>query len=235
MELKGAKILITGGSLGIGKAAAKLLIESGADVAITGRNEQDLMKAAEEIKAFPIPADVAKPEDVQRTYDLFLEQFGKIDCLINNAGIGGRRPTIDELTLEDLHEVYSVNVFGAALMASHAARIFKKQNYGHIINIGSTSGLKGGPRSTVYSGTKFALRSMTQCWQAELRKHNVRVVLLNPSEVATAFGNPSRIERDAAPNKLRSYEIAHAIKATLEMDDRGFIPEFSVWATNPFT
>ena len=75
---------------------------------------------------------------------------------------------------------------------------------------------------------------MTQCWQAELRKDNIRVILVNPSEVATAFGSDDSVERVAAPNKLSSVEIAHAIKSVLEMDDRGMIPELSVWATNPW-
>ena len=75
---------------------------------------------------------------------------------------------------------------------------------------------------------------MTQCWQAELRKHNVRVILINPSEVTTAFNIETREERPEVPNKLRGEEIAHAIKGALEMDDRGFIPELTVWATNPF-
>jgi 3-oxoacyl-[acyl-carrier protein] reductase len=234
MDLKESKVLITGGSLGIGKAIAGLLTQSGADVAITARHEEDLLRAAEETGAFPIIADVSKPEEVDGTYERFLDRFGGLDCLVNNAGIGGRRPALEDLTLEDLETVFKVNIYGAALMAAKAAALFKKQNRGHIINIGSTSGLKGGANSTVYTATKFALRGMTQCWQAELRKHNVRVILISPSEVATAFGNPRRKERKAPPNKLRSLEIAHAVKSVLEMDDRGFIPELSVWATNPW-
>ena len=130
--------------------------------------------------------------------------------------------------------VYSVNVFGAALMAKYAAKLFKKQNYGNIINIASTAGTKGFANGTVYASSKFALRGMTQCWQAELRKYNVRVILVNPSEVLTAFGDDEGKERKEVSNKLRSYEIAHTIVSTLEMDDRGFIPEVTVWATNPF-
>ncbi|MEJ2543889.1 MAG: SDR family NAD(P)-dependent oxidoreductase [Calditrichaceae bacterium] len=234
MNIKGRNILITGGSLGIGKAAAKLLVDSGANVAITGRDKNRLDKAAKETGTFPIVADVADEKDIEHTYQTFLNEFKTLDCLINNAGIGGRRPLIEDLQLEDLELVFRVNVFGAALMASKAAAIFKKQNYGHIINIGSTSALKGDAHSTVYSASKFALRSMTQAWQAELRKHNVRVIQINPSEVATAFGNNERIERTPIDNKLSSQEIAYAIKAVLEMDDRGFIPELSVWATNPW-
>jgi len=136
--------------------------------------------------------------------------------------------------LKAFHRVYDVNVFGAALMASEAAKLFKKQKSGNIIHIASTAATKGFANGTVYSSSKFALRGMTQCWQAELRKYNVRVILVNPSEVTTAFGDNERKEKPEVKNKLRPIEIAHTIVSTLEMDDRGFIPEVTVWATNPF-
>jgi 3-oxoacyl-[acyl-carrier protein] reductase len=233
MNLEDSRILLTGGSLGIGKAAAKLFVESGAKVGITGRDQDRLSKAAKETGAFPIVADVSKVEDIDRTYDTFKREFGGLDCLINNAGIG-RWVKSDEPTLEDFGDVFGVNVYGAALMAARAIPVFRKQGRGNIVNIGSTAALKGFEGGTVYAATKFALRGMTQCWQAELRKDNIRVFLINPSEVATAIGSADRVEREASPNKLSSMEIAHAIKSVLEMDDRGFIPELSVWATNPW-
>lgn len=234
MQIKDSTFLVTGGSLGIGKATAALLVEKGGKVAITGRNKSRLEKKAKEIGAFPIHADVAKPDDVNRTYDEFLKEFGNLDCLINNAGIGGKWDQVFDLDFEDFMNVYSVNVFGAALMAKYAANIFKKQKSGNIVNISSTAGTKGFADGTVYSSSKFALRGMTQCWQAELRKYNVRVILINPSEVLTAFGDEEGRERTEVSNKLRGIEIAHTIVSTLEMDDRGFIPEVTIWATNPF-
>ncbi len=234
MQIKGSIFLITGGSTGIGKATAKLLIEKGGKVAITGRNKSRLESAAEEIGAFPINADAANEKDIERTFSEFNKEFNRLDCLINNAGIGGKWNELSELDLEDFQNVYSVNVFGAAMMAKHAANIFKKQNYGNIINISSTAGTKGFAHGTVYASSKFALRGMTQCWQAELRKHNIRVILINPSEVVTAFGSDEGKQKQEVPNKLRAFEIAHTIVSTLEMDDRGFIPEATVWATNPF-
>ncbi len=233
MKLKDSNILLTGGSSGIGKATARLLIESGANVAITGRDQAKLEKVAKEIGAFPITADVADQTDIASTYTHFLGRFGGLDCLINNAGIG-EFPLIEEVTLEAFQRVYSVNVFGAALMTQRAAELFKQQNYGHIINIASTAALKGFARGSVYSSSKFALRGMTECWQQELRRHNVRVILVNPSEVTTAFNQDGRTERPEEAKKLRSEEIAHVIKSVLELDDRGFIPEVTVWATNPF-
>lgn len=233
MEIKNSRILITGGSSGIGKATAALLSEAGARVAITGRDKAKLEAAAGETGSIPVHADVGVVNDIDMTYEIILKEMGGLDCLINNAGIG-EFPSVDELTLESFLRVYSVNVFGAALMAKKAAEIFKKQSGGNIINIASTASLKGFARGSVYSSSKFALRSMTECWQAELRPFNIRVMQVNPSEVPTAFADPERKERDGAPNKLTSMEIAHTIKAMLEMDDRGMIPEVTVWAANPF-
>lgn len=234
MKIKDSVFIVTGGSAGIGKATAKMLIESGGKVLITGREKERLEKSAKEIGALAVQADVAKEKDVLKTYEILMKEFGKLDCLINNAGIGGRWEDAFNLSLQNFMDVYSVNVFGAALMAREAAKIFKQQNYGNIVNISSTAGTKGFPNGTVYSSSKFALRGMTQCWQAELRKYNVRVILVNPSEVTTAFGNDERVERPEVKNKLRPIEIAHTIVSALEMDDRGFIPEVTVWATNPF-
>lgn len=234
MNIKDSTFLVTGGSAGIGKATAKLLIEKGGKVAITGRDKSKLEKVAKEIGAFAIHADVANENDVHKTYELFLKQFGKLDCLINNAGIGDSWNELTELDMKAFHRVYDVNVFGAALMAREAAKLFKIQKSGNIVNIASTAATKGFANGTVYASSKFALRGMTQCWQAELRKYNVRVILVNPSEVTTAFGDLDRVERDEVKNKLRPIEIAHTIVSALEMDDRGFIPEVTVWATNPF-
>jgi 3-oxoacyl-[acyl-carrier protein] reductase len=234
MKINGSKILVTGGSLGIGKATAQMLVEGGADVIITGRDKNRLTSAAEETGAIPFVADVAISDDILKTYQFVREEWGRLDVLINNAGIGSQFTHLTDVNEQDFLKVYQVNVIGAALMAKYAAQMFKEQGYGNIVNIASTAAKKGYEKGTIYASSKFALRGMTECWQAELRKYNVRVILINPSEVTTAFGNPERIERNERSNRLRSEEIAHAVKASLEMDDRGFIPELTVYATNPW-
>lgn len=233
MEFKQKTFIVTGGSSGIGKATAEKLIEKGANVVITGRNQEKLKAVAQEIGAVGVHADVSSQEDIDKTVKTALDHFGSLHGLINNAGHGWVKPLLD-LTWEDFEEIYKVNVFGAAMMAQACAKIFVEQNYGNIVNIASTAALKGYPTGSVYSSSKFALRGMTQCWQGELRKHNVRVIGVNPSEVTTAFAQPNRTERAEVDNKLRSEEIAHAIVSTLEMDDRGYVPEISIHATNPF-
>jgi 3-oxoacyl-[acyl-carrier protein] reductase len=233
MKLEGSKIIITGGSLGIGKATAKLLVDHGAMVAITGRHKKRLELAAKETGAHPIVADVSDQKDIKRTYQEALDYLHGLHCLINNAGIGWSVPVTD-IDLDDFRKIFSVNVFGAAMMTKIAADIFIEQKYGHIINIGSTASKKGYPGGTIYASSKFALRGMTECWRDELRKYNIRVMLINPSEVTTAFDSSDRVEGSTESKKLRSEEIAHAIKSALEMDDRGFTTELSVWATNPW-
>ena len=233
MDLSGAVTLVTGGSEGIGKAIAAALVAEGATVTITGRRADVLEMTAAELGVDGIAADVGVEDDAVRTVATVVEKYGRLDVLVNNAGIGLFKPLV-EMELEELERVYRTNVFGAFLMGREAARHFVNQGSGVLINISSTSGLKGGRGSTAYSSSKFALRGMTECWRDELRRHDVRVLLVNPSEVVTGFAAKVGFEREDSPKKLRPQEIADAIIGALKIDDRGFIPELSVFATNPF-
>ncbi len=233
MNLKNATALVTGGSNGIGRAIAAILSAGGAQVAITGRHAKELGDAAQALKAHPIQADVANEADVLRTYADVLGKFGHLDILINNAGFGVFKPLVEQ-DKESFDAVFATNVTGAMLMGREAAKHFITRNKGNIVNIASTSALHGAANGSAYYASKFALRGMTECWRAELRKHNIRVFLINPSEVLTNFGVVAgRPPQKPNLSKLRGEEIAHAVKAVLEMDDRGFTPELTVFATNP--
>ncbi len=232
--MKDQVILITGGSSGLGKAMAELAIEQRAVVYITGRDQQKLNRVANEMGAEPLHADMTDEASLENGINTIMDKHGRIDVLINNAGIGNDWPEVTEVSHEAMLKTYEVNVFGVAVLTAKVASVFKKQKCGSIVNIASSAGVKGFARGTVYASSKFALRGMTQCWQAELRPYNVRVILVNPSEVPTAFNQEDRSERALEPNKLRPTEIAHAVISALRMDPRGFIPELSVWATNPF-
>src|SRR5437899_11729419 len=127
---------------------------------------------------------------------------------------------------------FATNVTGAMLMAREAAKHFIQRNRGNIINICSTASLRGSANGTAYYASKFALRGMTECWRAELRRYNIRVFLINPSEVLTSFAATAGLSQKENPTKLRGEEIAYMVKAVLEMDDRGFTPELSIFSTN---
>lgn len=233
MNIEGAKVLITGGSSGLGKAMARVLKDAGANVAITGRDKNKLQRVANELGVMGLAADAGNEADVVKTFAFVKEQLGGLDVLINNAG-WGKFDLIEDVKLEDLEAVFATNVFGAALMAREAVKIFKQQQSGNIINISSTAGRKGFKGGTIYAASKFALSGMTECWRDELRRDNIRVMQINPSAVPTAFNVEDRTEKELADNKLAPTEIAYAVKSVLEMDNRGFIPELAVWATNPF-
>jgi 3-oxoacyl-[acyl-carrier protein] reductase len=232
MNLKNAVALVTGGSSGIGRAIAQSLVGSGARVAITGRDQVRLTETARELGAHPIHADVAVEVDVDRTYRELLQQFGDLDILVNNAGSGVFKNLVD-FDRKEFEAVFATNVTGAMLMAREAAKHFVKRQRGNIVNIASTAALRGAPKGTAYYGSKFALRGMTECWRAELRQHNIRVFLVNPSEVLTSFYPTAGLPQKENATKLRAQDIAHVVKAMLEMDDRGFAPELSIFATNP--
>jgi 3-oxoacyl-[acyl-carrier protein] reductase len=232
MNLKNAVALVTGGSAGIGRAIAQTLSASGAKVIITGRDKSRLAEAAKALGAFPIQADAAKEADVERTYREALKEFGELDILVNNAGFGVFKSLVD-LDRASFEAVFATNVTGAMLMGREAAKHFIQRGRGNIVNISSTAGLRGAANGTAYYASKFALRGMTECWRAELRKHNIRVILINPSEVLTSFAATAGFAQKENPTKLRAEDIAYIVKAALEMEDRGFVPELSVFATNP--
>ena len=184
------------------------------------------------MNALPVRADVSDEADVRRTYEEVLRAFGHLDVLVNNAGKGLFKPLID-MQRSEFDSVVAINMTGAMLMAREAAKHFISRKQGNIINIGSTASHRGAPNGTAYYASKAALRCMTECWRAELRQHNIRVTLINPSEVLTGFAAVSGFSQKDNPTKLRVDEIAHVVKAVLEMDNRGFTTELTVFATNP--
>ena len=233
MNLQDKVILVTGASLGIGLATAVRLKSKGAKVIINGRDKERLQKAGEEHGLTTVQGDVSNETDVKRIYETISKDFDRLDALINNAGYG-YFDKLENMDVEKFNRVFATNVTGAMMMAREAAAIFKKQNYGNIVNISSTAGTKGFAGGTAYSATKFALKAMTECWREELRKHNIRVILINPSAVQTHFAATAGFgSGDFNPRLLQPDDIAHAVCSALEMEDRGFITELTVFATNP--
>lgn len=232
MDLKHGKALVTGGSSGIGYATAQLLRDRGADVAICGRKADAVEQAASELGAIGIVADVSHEDDVVRMVARVIDEMGGYNILINNAGFGSWAPLVDTKA-DDFRRVWETNVFGAMLVARESARHFVKQNTGNIVNIASTSGKRGGAGAGIYSSTKFAVNGLTESWRAELRKNNIRVMQVNPSEVQTNFFVRAGSARATNPSKLDSSDIACIICDMLEMNDRAMITEATVFATNP--
>jgi 3-oxoacyl-[acyl-carrier protein] reductase len=228
MKLSDVRALVTGGSSGIGFEIAKQLKERGAEVVLCGRDETKAADAAKSIGAYGLRADVSIETDVVALVKKTIELLPDYNVLINNAGFGSFGPLID-VDVAEMQRILATNVVGAMIVARESARHFISRKRGNIINISSSAGVRGFAGGTAYVASKFALSGMTECWRAELRKHDIRVMQINPSEVQTDFYRG----RPLSERKLRATEIAHAALSMLEMDDRGFITELSVWATNP--
>lgn len=224
------RFLITGGSQGIGAALVEQATQAGHQVVFTGRDEQRIRSVAERTGANGIAADVASSEDNARTVDICLDRMSGIDVLVNNAGYA-YRAEIGSVDLTAMRQMFDVNVFGLVDLTNRIVPAMKERREGDIINIASTSGMKGGVGGTSYGASKWAVRGISQSWQAELRPHGVRVVCVCPSEVQTDFGG--RTGRNN-PNKLYGEDIARTIMDALEMPRRVLWPELAVFANNPW-
>jgi len=225
-----SRFLVTGGSQGIGAAIVALARTAGHEVVFTGRNEQLIEKVAQETGAHGLRADVSVGDDNARAVDACRERMGGIDVLINNAGYA-YRAEIGNLDVDAMRRMFDTNVFGLVDITNRVVPLMKSQGLGDIVNIASTSGMKGAATGTPYGASKWAVRGISQCWQAELRPHGIRVTCVCPSEVQTNFGG--NVGRNN-PNKLYAEDIGETIMAALTMPRRALWPELAVFANNPW-
>ncbi|MGY3055466.1 3-oxoacyl-[acyl-carrier protein] reductase [Pedobacter sp. UYEF25] len=232
MNLQTAKVIVTGGTSGIGYETAKLLKENGAEVVICGRDEKMVKEVTTELNIFGIVADVSKGKDVESLFDFAFEKMGDLNVLINNAGVGFMGSLV-ETTIEDFSRIWDVNTKSVFMCGQKAAKHFIQKNTGNIINISSMGAVSGFANGSAYVSSKAAITGLTMCWRAELRKHNVRVMQVNPSEVVTPFIQKLGYVSANAEKKLKGLEIAQVMVSMLQLNDIGFIPEVNVWATNP--
>jgi len=181
--------VITGASTGIGKGIAVAYAAEGAKVVLASRSREKLEAVAEEIRstrgtALVVPTNVALEEDAMNLFRHTLEAFGRVDILVNSAGITSRTPT-DELSLEAWQNVLDVNLNGAFLCSREALRIMKRQRSGRIINIGSISAKVPRPNTAPYTTSKFALEGLTRSLALDARDHGIAVSILHPGNTAT--------------------------------------------------
>jgi len=225
-----SRFLVTGASQGIGAAIVEQARKAGHQVVFTGRNKERIDAIARKTGASGLQADVSIPDDNAKTVDVCHERMGGIDVLVNNAGYA-YRGEIGALDVSKMREMFDTNVFGVVDLTNRIVPAMKARGDGDIVNLASTSGMKGAATATAYAASKWALRGISQCWQAELRPHGIRVICICPSEVQTNFGGKSGRNN---PNKLYAADIADTIMAALNMPRRALWPELAVFANNPW-
>jgi NADP-dependent 3-hydroxy acid dehydrogenase YdfG len=215
-NIKGKRIVVTGGTTGIGKAIADVLVSLGGRVLIFGRDHEDFKNAVADIKQqFPesevygTPADVSKKEDIERILEIVDTELGGIDILVNNAALSASGITGE--AYEDYKYVIDTNITGYLAFAQEAAARMKEQKSGHIINIGSMSAESRTPESTVYVATKTAIRGFSASLRKELNPLGIKVSLIEPGAVTSDMQPGSKEEHKEKIDKmemLEAYDIA---------------------------
>lgn len=238
MRIEGRVVLITGASEGIGAACAEEFRRRGARLVLMARSEERLRRVAQPGDVIA-PGDVTLDEDRQRAIGLALDQFGRIDILINNAGLGVAEPAW-RAPMEDIRYMFEVNFFGAFEMARLVVPHMRERASGMIVNVGSIAGMVALPWFTAYSATKFALDALTAGLRMELRSSGIHAMLVCPGFVATAFhshvlgGAPPGAAKRGRPAEITPLQCARAIADGVERDARTVITpgigRLLVWA-----
>ena len=191
MKLKGSTVIVTGASSGIGRETARQLAQAGSNVVLASRNGKALEELAQELEPLAgrrlvVPTDVTDREAVNAMVDRTLQEFGSIEVLVNNAGLGLNAP-IAEGSLENIRYVFEVNLFGAIHCIQAVTPHMKERRRGTIVNVSSVMGRLASPYNGAYSATKGALNALADSMRLELGPHGIRVTVIYPGYTITGF------------------------------------------------
>ena len=227
-------VAITGASAGIGQAAARLLVEEGAKVAVGARRRERLEGLEEELGAdnvLPVVMDVRSPDDNRRLVAETVERFGRLDTIVPNAGIGMYGGILDN---EDdaLAEMMETNFAGTVWSVRAAVPVFRQAGGGDVVIVSSVAGLRGGADEAVYAGTKFAQVGLAGSLDRELREDGIRVTAICPAGVHTEFAmGTGRTEDDPElATYLRPEDVASAIVGVLRQPRRLRTTLWAMWS-----
>ena len=230
---RGKVIVITGASSGLGEAAARRLSAEGATVVLGARRTERLGRLSRELgaqggKSLVVATDVTDRAQVQKLVDSAVETFGRIDVLINNAGVMPLSP-VEKLKVAEWDRMIDVNIKGVLYGIAAALPHMQRQKAGHIVNVSSVAGHKVGPGFAVYSATKHAVRTLTEGLRMEVKPYHIRTTIISPGAVATellngisdpetAAANRAYVAKVAVPADSFARAVAFAISQPAELD-----------------
>ncbi|MFJ5767991.1 3-ketoacyl-ACP reductase [Lysinibacillus sp. NPDC093210] len=235
--ITGKTALITGAGRGIGRATAIAFAKEGINVGLVGRTLENLQQVENQLKAYDVKvaiatADVANLQSITTAVESIRAELGPIDILVNNAGISKFGKFL-ELSPEDWTNIVDVNVKGVYYTTRAVLPEMIERESGDIINISSTAGQKGAPITSAYSASKAAVIGMSESLMLEVRKHNIRVVTLTPSTVATDMAVELQLT-DGNPEKvMQAEDLADLMVAQLKLHPRVVLKHAGLWSTNP--
>ncbi|MCS7177217.1 MAG: SDR family NAD(P)-dependent oxidoreductase [Candidatus Kapabacteria bacterium] len=236
MRLQGRVCLVTGASSGIGRAIALRFAQEGANLVLTARRQELLREVAREAQRLSpqsaiavVPADLRKPEEIERLAEQAYQHFGDVDVVVNNAGIGYFAPAT-ELELDCIEELWQVNVRAPILLTRLVLPRMLQRQQGTLLYVASLAGKYGVKGGSVYAATKFALRGFAESLFQEVRQANIRVVVLCPGSTATAFGGPTA---SAQKRILQPEDVAEIALAAVLLPVTATLSEVELRPTNP--
>ena len=214
-NIHGKVVVITGASSGLGEATARLLSAEGASVALGARRIDRLQSLAKELsgkggKALATATDVADCDEVKTLVDTALQTFGRIDVMINNAGLMPQS-LLERLKVDEWNRMIDVNLKGVLYGIAAALPRMKQQKSGHFINVSSVAGHRVGPGFAVYAATKHAVRALSEGLRQEVKPYNIRTTVISPGAVATEL--PNSVSDADAGARLRKFYAEIAIPA----------------------
>jgi NADP-dependent 3-hydroxy acid dehydrogenase YdfG len=214
-NVEGKVVVITGASSGLGEATAKILSAQGGTVVLGARRVDRIQALAKELttaggKALAVATDVADRQQVKNLVDAAVEAHGRVDVMINNAGLMPQA-LLERLQVDEWERMIDVNLKGVLYGIAAALPIMKQQKSGHFINVSSVAGHKVGPGFAVYAATKFAVRALTEGLRQEVKPYNIRTTVISPGAVATEL--PNSVTDPEAADRIRKFYDASAIPA----------------------
>ena len=230
MNLKGKRVVVTGGGSGYGRGIAAELAKAGAKVWITGRDVRKLAASAKATGAKAVVADVTSGAD----WDRVMDEVGAIDVLVNNAGAGGRIAPLAKQSDLEIESVIATNLTGALLGCRRAAkRMIARKKGGAIVNVSSVCALYAWPGWGVYTAAKAGLSKFSHALYAELRPHGIRVTCVTPSWGRTGFNAAAGIrgaseDRALAKLCIQPEDLGRIVRGILEQPDRLAVPDVTV-------
>src|SRR5438067_255800 len=236
MNLQGKTAIVTGGTKGIGRGIAEALVREGVEVCVSARHQRELDQAVKELndldngRAIGFACDVRNHDQVKALIDHVVKEFGGLDILINNAGIGIFE-TVEETSPEDFRAVLETNLFGVFHCCHAAIPQMKKRGGGYIINISSLAGANPHPRMAAYNASKFGLNGFSEALMQEVRHDNIKVSYIMPGSVNTEFGGDS--PGDEKSWQLTPQDIARVVIDLLHHDDRSLSSRVELHPSRP--
>jgi NAD(P)-dependent dehydrogenase (short-subunit alcohol dehydrogenase family) len=237
MNLQGKTAIVTGSTKGIGRAIAEALVRAGMNVCVSARRVEEIEQTVRELDAAGDEArvtgaacDVRDYEEVRALFEHTVAEFGGVDVLVNNAGVGAFAP-VEEMSPEDFRAVLETNLFGVFYCCREAIPLMRERGGGYIINISSLAGTNAHPRMAAYNASKFGLNGFSEALMQEVRHDGIKVSYIMPGSVNTYFGGDEPDEEKSW--QLQPEDIARVTLDLLHHDERSLPSRVEIRPSRP--